>query len=100
MRPTVIMQSPAHETHEACILRSNGSWEYGLNGRMVMASMEIMNPMGCGSPFLYQPGFDFSALHWEIGKFLFSGPNHPSEVSEPSLVAKQFQLPSPRRETP
>lgn len=53
--------------------------------------------MGCGSAFLYQPDFDFSALHREIGKFLFSSLNHPSEVSEPSLVAKQFQLPSPRR---
>ena len=54
--------------------------------------------MGCGSLFLYLLGFAFSALHLGIGKFLFSSLNHPSEVSEPSLVAKQFQLPRPRRE--
>ena len=53
--------------------------------------------MGCGSAFLYQPGFDFSALHREIGKFLFSGLNHTSEGKRPSLLGKQFQLPPPRR---
>lgn len=54
--------------------------------------------MGCGSAFLYQPGFDFPALHREIAKFLFSGQNHPSAGNRRSLVAKEFQLPSPRRE--
>lgn len=54
--------------------------------------------MGCGSAFLYQPGFDFSALHREISKLLFSGQNQPSEGKRTSLLSKQFQLPSPRRE--
>lgn len=52
--------------------------------------------MGCGSVVLYQPGFDFSALHREIGKFLFLGQNHPSEGKRPSLLSKQFELPSPQ----
>ncbi len=35
MTPTEPRNPLPNEPHEACLLLSNGSWDYGLNGRMV-----------------------------------------------------------------